>query len=122
MSRARRNVENAFGILVSRFRIFEKPIACKVSTVDKIVRTCCVLHNWLRIKSASYLPKGSVDEEDINQGQLIPGSWRSETAGLSQAVSLGGNHSSKLARKMRDKYMEYFMTDGAVPWQDQMIF
>lgn len=48
LSRARRIVENAFGILASRFRIFEKPLACLPSTVDKVTRTCCALHNWLR--------------------------------------------------------------------------
>ena len=39
LSRARRISENGFGILVSRFRVFQKPIACNVTTVDKIVRT-----------------------------------------------------------------------------------
>ncbi|KAB0805346.1 hypothetical protein PPYR_02316 [Photinus pyralis] len=67
LSRARRIVENAFGILVSRFRVFEKPMSCLPSTVDKIIRTCCALHNWLRITSASnYMPRGSIDEEDIS--------------------------------------------------------
>jgi len=45
--RARRIVENTFGILVSRFRMFEKKVACKLSTVDKIVKACSALHNWL---------------------------------------------------------------------------
>lgn len=123
LSRARRIVENAFGILASRFRIFEKPISCKVSTVDKIVRTCCALHNWLRAKSVNvYLPTGSVDEEDINQGKVVLGSWRSEISGLQKAVTVGSNHSSQFARKLRDRYVDYFMTTGAVSWQDRMIF
>jgi hypothetical protein len=45
LSRARRISENGFGILVSRFRVFEKPIACNVTTVDNIVHTACALHN-----------------------------------------------------------------------------
>ncbi|CAH1972161.1 unnamed protein product [Acanthoscelides obtectus] len=48
LSRARQIVENAFGILVSRFRIFQKPIATNIETVDKIVLAACALHNWLR--------------------------------------------------------------------------
>ena len=47
LSRARRTVENAFGLLVSRFRVFEKPIATCVETTVKIVKAACVLHNWL---------------------------------------------------------------------------
>lgn len=53
LSRARRVVENAFGILASRFRIFQKPICTKLDTTDKIVIAACSLHNWLR-KSDHY--------------------------------------------------------------------
>ncbi|XP_050314914.1 putative nuclease HARBI1 [Anthonomus grandis grandis] len=123
LSRARRIVENGFGILVSRFRVFEKPIACGLSSVDKIVRTCCALHNWLRCTTVNeYLPKGSVDEEDIDQGRIILGSWRSEVAGLPSVSRIGSNHSSQFARNLRDKYKHYFMTTGAVSWQERMIF
>nr|XP_034174772.1 putative nuclease HARBI1 [Osmia lignaria] len=48
LSRARRTVESAFGILASRFRILYTRIPCALSTVDKIVMACCALHNWLR--------------------------------------------------------------------------
>lgn len=34
-------MENAFGILVSQFRVSERPIACNVDTVDKEVRAAC---------------------------------------------------------------------------------
>jgi len=49
LSRARCIVENAFGLLVSVFRIFRKPLEIKVeSTVVDIVLTCVYLHNFLR--------------------------------------------------------------------------
>lgn len=47
LSRAKRTVENALGILVSRFRISEKPIVTSVPTAVKIVKAACALHNWL---------------------------------------------------------------------------
>ena len=48
LCRARRVVENSFGILVTKWRIFRQPIIAKTSTVDKIVHACCVRHNYLR--------------------------------------------------------------------------
>jgi len=39
LSRSRRVVENSFGILVARFRIFEKPIPLSVATTEQIVKT-----------------------------------------------------------------------------------
>jgi hypothetical protein len=83
LSRARRIVENAFRILVSRFRIFQKPISTHVEVTDKIIRTACALHNWLRIKSANtYLHSGSVDVEDENTGAIVEGTWRSELSSV----------------------------------------
>ncbi|KAA5784505.1 transposase family protein, partial [Pseudomonas aeruginosa] len=55
LSRARRTIENTFGVLVSKFRIFEKPIPVLPETVDKIIKTCCVLHNWLKTISSTYI-------------------------------------------------------------------
>ena len=51
LSRARKIVENAFGILASRFRIFLSPILLKLENAEKILLPSCVLHNYLRTKS-----------------------------------------------------------------------
>lgn len=124
LSRARRIVENSFGILTSRFRIFEKPIACLPETVDKIIKTCCALHNWMRITSpTSYTPTGSVDTENIDNGQIMQGAWRNEIrSNLPSIARFASNHSSKNAREKRDILCQYFAGNGAVPWQDRMIF
>lgn len=47
---ARRIVENAFGILASRFRIFQRVIDLKTEKVVKIVKADSVLHNWIMKK------------------------------------------------------------------------
>jgi hypothetical protein len=74
LSRARRISENGFEILVSRFRIFEKTIACNVTTGDKRVRTGYALHYWLKNNAmGTYPSRGSVDIEDIDRGEIIPG-------------------------------------------------
>jgi hypothetical protein len=50
LSRARRTIENVFGILVSRFRFLDRKLAVKFGTVNKLVSAACALHNWLVIQ------------------------------------------------------------------------
>ena len=47
LSRARRIVENAFGILAQRFRVFDRRLQIYDHNVIKIVNATCVLHNYL---------------------------------------------------------------------------
>ena len=47
LSRARRLVENAFGILAQRWHCFSRRLQLKTETVVKIVQASCVLHNYL---------------------------------------------------------------------------
>lgn len=122
-SRARRIVENGFGILASRFRVLGKPIQLQEETIIKIIRTTCVLHNWLRKSSPHiYTPPGSVDYEDITNFTVNLGTWRSEINALpSIARSRTNNRSKAVAEKLREKYKNYFCNDGAVSWQIRMI-
>lgn len=82
LSRARRVIENAFGILASRFRVFRKPIAVLPESVDKIITASVCLHNFLKIRDDSlepeeriYCPVHFVDWEDRNRFQHN-GEWR----------------------------------------------
>ena len=72
-------MENAFGILASRFRVFfVTPMLLSLENTQKVVLASCVLHNFLRNKSPSpYTPPRSLDRENAN-GNLIEGDWRTE--------------------------------------------
>ncbi|KAJ8958084.1 hypothetical protein NQ314_006453 [Rhamnusium bicolor] len=125
LSRARRIVENAFGILASRFRTFLRSIGVCPDKVDNIVKATCALYNWLRRTSANqYMPPGTTDHEDVDTRIITPGSWRRDV--LSNHGFIGGrswgihNH-SKEAGTLRYKYAEYFMGTGAVDWQWNII-
>lgn len=56
ISRARRVIENAFGILATRFRIFRKPIAFLPKTVDNVILAAVCLHNFLKIQNDAREP------------------------------------------------------------------
>lgn len=47
LSRCRRTVECAFGILYSKCRLLSKCIETKVEVIDHIVKCICVLHNTI---------------------------------------------------------------------------
>ena len=40
-------VENAFGILAMHWHLFDLRIALCADNADKIIKVCCVLHNFL---------------------------------------------------------------------------
>ena len=79
LSRARRIIENTFGILVSRWRISQKPTEGKPELVEKTVLAATALHNYLQqTDNARYIPAGFVDSEDksgaiieVNGGSLF---------------------------------------------------
>jgi hypothetical protein len=48
LSRARKSIEYAFGILNTKFNIFERPICCKEEAVNLLIKTSVVLHNFIR--------------------------------------------------------------------------
>lgn len=71
-----RVVENHFGILTTRWQIFNWPILTAVSLVQKIVQATVCLQNCLWLSdNATYSPVGFVDSEDIS-GEICEGEWR----------------------------------------------
>lgn len=118
LSRARMVVENAFGILASRFGVFQRQMLLSPEKAQTVTLACCYLHNFLRRKSKRYIMQGTVDWEDEN-GTVHGGSWRDsqiETHGL-QATQR--KNASDKAKDIRDMFRRYFCTKGSVPWQRQ---
>ena len=69
LSRARRTIENAFGIMASRFRIFRRPIISTPENVKNIVKAAVALHNFL-LYDNGYCTNGLFDTDNR------PGDWR----------------------------------------------
>ncbi|XP_068135717.1 putative nuclease HARBI1 [Hyperolius riggenbachi] len=123
LSRARMLVENAFGILASRFRILHTAINLRVDKIDKVVYACCVLHNFLRQQyGATYLPVQAVDRVDVSTGQVVEGEWRSNPQVLTDLQPCPPRNATTEAKQNRDAYVAYFNSQaGSVAWQHDAI-
>ncbi|XP_041347115.1 protein ALP1-like, partial [Gigantopelta aegis] len=105
LSRARRIVENAFGIMACRWRIYNTKMMVCHSTINKIVKAACVLHNFLQTTSTP-AQIASMTAEPIDD----------KPAGM-QHFARSGNRGSTEASFIRDQFKTYFTTSGKVSWQ-----
>ncbi|GBN09194.1 hypothetical protein AVEN_184279-1 [Araneus ventricosus] len=109
LSRARRIVENAFGILANRFRIFHTSINIALPKIEIVVLTCCVLHNYLRKNSSGY-----VTEEEMNEPN-----YETTLTAPSPDDHRNARNSAKLAP---ENFSDYFNGEGEVYWQNEVVF
>lgn len=122
LCRARRVVENVFGILASRFRVFLQPVTINIERMDAVVLACCALHNFLRRRSKkNYITETSVDYEDIVNGTLTPGEWRQSGNLLSLDRRSSTKNARNSAKEVRNKYKNYYTTIGKTSFQENMI-
>ena len=114
LSRARRIVENDFGILAQRFRVFDRRLQVYDHNVIKIVNATCVLHN--------YLCTARMDVANV-MGHLNPdGVPYLQPQAMLRELQNQGYHSTDAAQRVRRIYKDYFNSAvGAVPWQGNHI-
>lgn len=118
LSRARRVVENAFGILANKFQVFQREIHLPVEKIEILTFAACALHNFIRTEEG--IEANLIDIENTNSVQIHSGSWRNKVliTGLQKTI---GNRSGEEGRTVRDKYTTYFNTVGSLPWQLEAI-
>ena len=120
LSRARRVVENAFGILANRFQVLMSTMQHHPSTIRLIVTACLVLHNLMRTRYPR-MQNRLVDHEDRNQ-ILIPGEWRRGRYMDDCNVVQGPNRNNREGKKLRNLLKHWINSPaGSFPWQDNMI-
>ncbi|KAH7977803.1 hypothetical protein HPB49_003678 [Dermacentor silvarum] len=130
LSRARRTIENTFGILANRWKILRQDIRASARTIDMIVWATALLHNYLRTLDEEdhscfkYCSDNDVDRVGPN-GELIPGIWRAElpgNLGILTEVSGGSRIYTGYAKSVLDAFKATFHSpEGCVPWQKKVL-
>lgn len=121
LSRARRIVENCFGIMASRFRIFQTHINLEPDNITSVVMAACALHNFLMAMSLSYYsPPECFDIENTENGTVHAG-MQTDDSNLVRLDNRLQAISTTTAKNVRDDFVRYFANEGQVPWQSNFI-
>lgn len=112
LCRVRRIVENAFGILVQKFRIYNRRIQAKPENVDYIILATCILHNFIKKYDANtYAYETTSENVNKSAGQTT-----------FENLPMQGGNATRHAFRVRELFKHYFNSDvGSVPWQQERI-
>jgi len=122
-SRARRVIENAFGILRSRWRIFSRPIKATVENVEIYVWAAICLHNYLRLTDNAMNTHAGFVDCNSKSGQIKEGEWRSDQGPVEDCCwrnlkKVRGSRPNSKSTEMRDALKDYTNSEeGSVDWQ-----
>lgn len=129
LSRARRIIENAFGILSSRWRVFHSCICMKEKNIEKVVLATICLHNFLMMREEreaerrTNCPITYIDYENQHNGLVTPGMWReiNSTDSFHDIGRLGCNSAARKAVAQRNALADWMISEeGQVPWQSRL--
>ena len=91
------------GILANKWRIFHRPLDVNIEFCDSIVKACCMLHNYVRIKDGIRFTDTCYECPLQN----IPSSYMRGTAS---------------GTAIRDYFSSYFTSvQGCVTWQYDQV-
>ena len=117
LSRARRVVENAFGIMALRWQILLTFM--RQNNVDGcrlVTATCVVLHNLMRTRYPTH--HNNLADHFDRQGNMTPGVWRN-MAQMHEVESVRAPSREKTDAKRAREYLRLWENSpaGSVPWQ-----
>lgn len=121
LCRARRVIENSFGILTTKWRVLRRSLCFSPANVEVIVKALICLHNFLLTKegiSGHYCPNNLLDKEQ--NGIFQPGAWRNEDTfdHMQELRKVGSNNAGRAVINLRNILQDYVNSDeGQVEWQ-----
>lgn len=104
LSRGRKSVECAFGMLTSKFEIFQRSIQCQEDTAISVIKSACVLHNFIKLTEGKF---------------SIPQIVKDKSMDYKAPPAHNRQPNSKSPHELRDYLKSYFLRpENALPWQD----
>lgn len=97
LCRARRVVENAFGILTPIFRIYQRRLQSKPENVDWIILATCVLHNYIKDSDESMINVSNDSVDRANSNTTL------------QDIPARGGNATEQAFYVRNLYKNFFI-------------
>jgi len=110
LSRGRKSVECAFGMMASKFKILKRPINFKTEKIEIVIKAICVLHNLIRVHDGTYsIPQG-IQQDNVD---LL----YEDTEGN---IENNRTRPSYSAMEIRERLCQYFVKPyAALPWQNK---
>ncbi|KAJ8882604.1 hypothetical protein PR048_014415 [Dryococelus australis] len=87
-SEGSKSVECAFGMLTSKFRVFDGPVACNEDCTVAIVKAACVLHNFIRFLEGKFQEPSNFVQTNGAVPTMPDGNRLEEIPTQSQAVRM----------------------------------
>jgi len=105
LSRARRYVECAFGVLANKWRVLHSAMLVEPNFADDVVKACCILHNYVRLRDGYKF-------EDTLSNNLEDFQNRNSNRNLG---------ARQQGIEIREYFSEYFMNSGSVPFHYRFV-
>jgi len=125
LSRARRTIENAFGILVTKWKILQSRIDAQPKVASKIVLAAVAVHNYCLFegRDCRNVPENFLDFEIGDAA--VEGGWCDHLQGGSAGRNVeplgGGGNATQRAARIRDRLRRFFVEDAPLEWQEEYI-
>lgn len=120
LSRARFTIENAFGLLAAKWRIFHREIETSCAEhAESIVKAAVVLHNYVLMTATPANRQPMYDEDGR---MVVPEAENALGNRFEDIVMAEGRNHTREASSYKDRLRDYlFSPRGAIPWQVQRV-